>query len=694
MTPDAPPGLRYDVSSRTCHLCVDGTGGDYSLGGTYGDEVTQVFGVIPDDDSIRSPDTSQYGNGDIYYYGPSIYFSASGQSTMLSKPVWTGTFYYLNDKTDPAAGASDIFGHSLENGPGPPRDGLSFTGTNEVPALSNSNWLISYESVWSFTINPGPDLWPGHPVTRLKYFPMTSPPAGVLSGGTRFPDSLNGGALAISRATQASNDMVALTGTSGGYYVWNFPNAQAQPIAIRDTLLGISTRYLTPPPTASGTTPVPDFQVLGTGYLWEPALDGTTGLPITPTKYIGTTMSDLLTTATNWTQFSPTGINDAGAIVGTGYALDQHGNIVADANGSNIQHGLLLLPVELKQTNYPTNVLPDGTDAQLTGTTQVISSGTAGGNCTAYITGAPAMPTLQISIANGSLSGMNVQWWMTTTSDRSVRGTQDNVQIPNPQVGYRTLPINQAWEIDNDYGGQFFGGKCTIHYIIQDASGNALTPEMTFPFLIRGRNPKDSTAQGYIYNNDNNFEYAWAIAQHESRTPSNKIYNQFATANGSSWGDLGQPFYSPLEGNGWGMFQRDPTGGGIPVTIGQVYSWQVNTQAAIQELGQKWSNTDRFLRYFRNKYGNQAGWQEPPQSYTISNSHFSAWDLGTMVLYNSSAGCPRSTVTDDNGHSTTIQFPWTFNPNGSPKWVFHDNSQAYATHVIQDEWEAGLPYSE
>ena len=263
VTPDAPSGLRYDVSSRTCHLCVDGTGGDYSLGGTYGDEVTQVFGVIPDDDSIWSPDTSQYGNGDIYYYGPSIYFSASGQSTMLSKPVWTGTFYYQNDKTDPAAGASDIFGHSLENGPGPPRDGLSFTGTNEVPALSNSNWLISYESVWSFRINPGPDLWPGHPVTRLKYFPMASPPAGVLSGGTRFPDSLNGGALAISRATQASDDMVALTGTSGGYYVWNFPNAQAQPIVIHDTLLGISTRYLTPPPTASGTTPVPDFQVLG-----------------------------------------------------------------------------------------------------------------------------------------------------------------------------------------------------------------------------------------------------------------------------------------------------------------------------------------------------------------------------------------------------------------------------------------------
>ncbi len=211
---------------------------------------------------------------------------------------------------------------------------------------------------------------------------------------------------------------------------------------------------------------------------------------------------------------------------------------------------LLLLPVELKQTNYPTNCLADDTDPGLTGT-QTISSGTSGVPCTAYITGSAAMPTLQVSIANGSLSGMQVQWWMTTTSDRSVRGTADNVQIPNPEIGYRTLPINEPWEIDNDYGGQFFGGIATIHYIIQDFNGNALTPEQTYPFLIRGRNPMDANAKTYIQNNEGAYFFAWAIAEHESRAPLNHVwnyvYNQFAIANGSSWGDLGQPFYSVKE---------------------------------------------------------------------------------------------------------------------------------------------------
>ena len=64
-----------------------------------------------------------------------------------------------------------------------------------------------------------------------------------------------------------------------------------------------------------------------------------------------------------------------------------------------------------------------------------------------------------------------------------------------------------------------------------------------------------------------------------------------------------------------------------------------------------------------------------PESYTISNSQFSTWDLGTMVLYNSAARCPRSTVTDDNGHSTTIQFPWTFNPNYSHPIADEENCQ-------------------
>ena len=245
-------GEEFEVASRTYTFCTDGTAGDYSMGGIYGTQVNQVFGVLPFYSDIRDADTFYSGLYDTYYYGPATYFDPStGRSTAMAAPIYTGTFYKASDESagGPREVGTDIFGHNFSNGPERGAGGLvhnlAFTGTDQFPALSNSNWLISDESVWSFASNTGTDILPGNPVDTLKYYSMASPPAGVLSGGTRFPDSLNGGALAISRATQASDDMVAVTGTSGGYYVWNFPNAQAQPIAIHDTLLGISTRYLT-----------------------------------------------------------------------------------------------------------------------------------------------------------------------------------------------------------------------------------------------------------------------------------------------------------------------------------------------------------------------------------------------------------------------------------------------------------------
>lgn len=383
--------------------------------------------------------------------------------------------------------------------------------------------------------------------------------------------------------------------------------------------------------------------------------------------------------------FNNSMINASGVIAGLSTGPVTTGTITTSGTAA-----LLLLPVQLKQTNYPTNCLADDTDPGLTGT-QTISSGTSGVPSTAYITGSAAMPTLQVSIANGSLSGMQVQWWMTSTTDRpAARGTQDNVTVPNPQIGYRTLPINQPWEIDNDYGGQFFGGVCTINYIIQDSNGNALTPTQQFQFLIRGRNPMDANAKTYIQNNEGNYYYAWAIAQHESRTPSNKIYNQFATANGSSWGDLGQPFYSPLEGNGWGMFQRDPTGGGIAVTTAQVYSWQTNTQVAITELQSKQAAQQRFFNAVANAYPNDPEAQNPPSSYPAypgSSTNMSALDMGTITLYNSAAG---------GTHELGFTNPWYFNENGSSghKWSYTPNVNNYLYHVIHDEYEGHLQTSE
>jgi acyl-CoA synthetase (AMP-forming)/AMP-acid ligase II len=136
------------------------------------------------------------------------------------------------------------------------------------------------------------------------------------------------------------------------------------------------------------------------------------------------------------------------------------------------------------------------------------------------------------------------------------------------------------------------------------------------------------------------------------------------------------------------MFQRDDTNNGIYVDTRQVYGWTQNVQVAIPEVDQKWTTADRILRYFRNKYGAKPGWEEPPQSWAISNSmNFSAWDLATIILYNGSTGCPQSEILNDGGQKITVTFPWTFDASRTPKWSFTDNVNGYATKIVADEWE-------
>ena len=204
------------------------------------------------------------------------------------------------------------------------------------------------------------------------------------------------------------------------------------------------------------------------------------------------------------------------------------------------------------------------------------------------------MPDLEVQIAGGSMSGMTVDWSLDAASEQADRGTKDNLHVP--QVGDTIrLPIDQTWRISDYYlAGSFFGGKCVINYQIKDFHGNNLTPVLKYPFLIRGRNPVDNDALAYLIANKGNYDYLWAIARHESRTPSGYVYNQFACSNGSSWGNLGQPFHSDTEGKGYGICQRDDKTGGATVTASQVYNWQGNVLSTVTELGAKWSVADRF----------------------------------------------------------------------------------------------------
>ena len=158
------------------------------------------------------------------------------------------------------------------------------------------------------------------------------------------------------------------------------------------------------------------------------------------------------------------------------------------------------------------------------------------------------------------------------------------------------------------------------------------------------------------------------FAKWESRdSSSHHYYNQFA--NGKNDGSVGAhgakgwPFYSPEEKNGWGMFQRDPTDGGIPVTIDQVWNWHTNVQVAVQqELVEKQTTATSYL---------QSVGSSPPTYTTGNGMIFSAKDTLTMERYNGANGRKNSQLliyTPGNPPGVGIGKQWRWNlPNAPSK---------------------------
>jgi len=123
---------------------------------------------------------------------------------------------------------------------------------------------------------------------------------------------------------------------------------------------------------------------------------------------------------------------------------------------------------------------------------------------------------------------------------------------------------------------------------------------------------------------------------------SGTFYNQFADVNGD-WGKKGEPWHNRTEGNGWGIFQRDDTGHGIPVTSNQVWNWQENVKVALQEddqgvlgqgeLQQKRDAVDRVFDDYQTNHPNKYA-QQPPPDLNVEGHMLSARDVLTMETYN------------------------------------------------------------
>lgn len=290
-----------------------------------------------------------------------------------------------------------------------------------------------------------------------------------------------------------------------------------------------------------------------------------------------------------------------------------------------------------------------------------------------YVTGEPAAAQLRARFA-GAPENLDVEWRLEIRSERSERGDVDDRDIPSDGSW---VPLNgtEEWDIEAAMG-ETIGGAMTLFFeVMGDEAGD-------MPFFVRGKNPLDADAQARITQTVGTryAAYAWAMAKHESRQDT-RVFNQFNT-HASIEGTLnfGEP-------NGWGVCQIDRPFGAPGVSTAEAWDWHENVDAMLGKLDEKRIDFyERFIGYFRDSYGTQTNWTEPPGQYTIGATTLPAEAWGVMVLYNGAAGVPRSAPPS---RPQGFHSPWIFDPQ-TGEWTFHDNVNNYASTRVRGELEGNF----
>lgn len=347
-----------------------------------------------------------------------------------------------------------------------------------------------------------------------------------------------------------------------------------------------------------------------------------------------------------------------------------------------------LCPLELKQMNMPNLSVTPENSTDLGGERGEKMIGIDG---IAYITGEPALAQLRAKFRDMP-AAVSVEWRLEIRSERTQRGMLDDRNYP--EEGYVTLAGNVEWDIAAAMGGEFVGGICTLRYRLDGANAGSMT------FLLRGKNPLDADARAHIDASVGTAftAYAWGMPRHESRFGP-RAYNQFnaGVTNGT-------PFFGAPDG--WGVCQidrisnreipnTDPTqyypvdhAGLTPnqlTSTEEVWNWHVNVTSMNAKLLDKQAVYNRFIGYFRDSYGEQENWTEPPAAHTIGNTTLPAEAWGVMVLYNGADGGVAQSTTPTHP-SPPFRSPWRFNPT-TGVWTFDDNSQDYAAGRVRPELE-------
>jgi hypothetical protein len=348
-----------------------------------------------------------------------------------------------------------------------------------------------------------------------------------------------------------------------------------------------------------------------------------------------------------------------------------------------------LCPLELRQTNMPNIGVPENS-TDLNGARGERMIGVGG---IAYVTGEPAVPQLRAKFRDMPES-VSVEWRLEVRSERTERGTLDDRDFPalnqSGQPQWVTLAGDAEWDITAAMASEFVGGNCTLHYRVDGANDGSVT------FRLRGKNPLDAAASAHIDASvgASFTAYAYGMPRHESRFGP-RAYNQFNARITN-----GTPFWGGPDG--WGMCQIDrrsnreipghpdtfypPDHPGLTpnqyTTTVEVWNWHTNVVSMNAKLIEKQAVYNRFIGYFRDSYGTNTNWSEPPTTHTEGSTTLPAEAWGVMVLYNGISGVPASTT--PTHQSPAFNSPWTFNPT-TGAWAFHDNFQNYATARVRPE---------
>lgn len=376
--------------------------------------------------------------------------------------------------------------------------------------------------------------------------------------------------------------------------------------------------------------------------------------------------------------------------------INQSGMIVANTSDSPDESEVyLLVPFQLKQSNYPT--AHDSTDLGPAKSRQIDTERDA------FIAGLPEMARLEATILSGALGGVSVEWRMEVKSERPERGTKDNYRIPQTdETDVVSLPIGQPWNLYDYFvaPAAFFGGDCDLFYRIKGPAGY-LDSERSLHFRIRGKNPTDADAKGYIESTQGVYRFAWAMVQQESRgDKTDRVFNQFNPSG--PWKE--RPFFGPPDG--WGIAQLDRPFG-VSASTAEVYSWHVNIQTFYLELAQKQAFATSYFNALKNYYLPRGKWEEPPTSFvrTGTATSMTALEAATIQLYNGGAWLVEihngvmlydGPYTDDSHGGTRYISCWKFHPNkpSGQKWEFKRNQNNYVYKVIYDEYEGHAPLVE